>query len=624
MGTDILSMGKVVTNTVLVLLLNFCSRYGLAQQAPLLEQSITLEANEQSIANILRLIEGEGKFTFVYSTNHINVSSIKSLKVVQVRIREVLNLLFENKVVYKQRGNHIILQSSPTASKIKIDGYIIDGVTNEKISEASIFDKVRRISAISNKYGYYVLQLEPGKDKLKLFVNKQNYKDTVIYIGYQNNKSVNIEIYPARELQDSTAQVDTTQQAIDTALYSIDNLALVKLLTSELEQVHAQNIKDTMHRRFQISFLPYLGTNMHLNGQVVNDVSINVLGGYNMGVSGTEVGLFMNMNRGDVRNVQLAGFGNINGGYTSGLQAAGFFNFNRRRTTGVQLAGFTNINGDSIRGLSMSGFANYYRQPVSGLIIAGFSNTCYADNNAVALAGFMNISNGNATQWQIAGGINATRKKAIGLQLAGIANINNDTVHGTQISGILNVARRTVGLQIGLINVADSVTKGSFGLLSFVRKGVHQLEFSTNETFAYNAALRTGSHKFYTALYAGLQPYSGAKTIQYYGYGIGYNARLSKKSNLNLDLSSHQLVRNFNFNSYNPYARFDVTYEYFLGKKIALTAGPSMVALGNSLSTWNTIPNYEDVLPSINVYEQTVGDYNFTYWFGAKVGIRFF
>ncbi|MBK8847453.1 MAG: hypothetical protein IPO27_13260 [Bacteroidetes bacterium] len=259
-----------------------------------------------------------------------------------------------------------------------------------------------------------------------------------------------------------------------------------------------------------------------------------------------------------------------------------------------------------------------------GLILAGFSNTCYDDNHALSLAGFMNLNNGYASHWQIAGGVNASRKKARGLQLAGIANINADTLHGSQIAGVLNVARRTVGLQIGLINVADSVTKGSFGFLSFVRKGVHQLEISTNETFAYNAVLRTGSHKFYTALYAGMQPYSGASAIQYYGYGIGYNVKLSKKSNLNLDLSSHQLVRDFNFNSYNPYARFDVTYEYFIGKKIAITAGPSIAALGNSLSTWNTVPSYEAVLPNINTYQQNIGNYNYTYWFGAKAGIRFF
>ncbi|MBK8847452.1 MAG: STN domain-containing protein [Bacteroidetes bacterium] len=295
-----------------------------AQESNLLEQSITLDVREQTVANILRLIEEQAKFTFVYSTNQVNVSSIKTLKVSNSRIREVLNMLFENKVVYKQRGNHIILQPSPTASRIRIDGYIIDGITNKKISQASIFDKVRRVSAISNKYGYYVLQLEPGKDKLKLFVNKQNYKDTVVYVAYQNNKSINIEIYPAQESQDSTGSIDTTRITIDSAQNSIDNFALVKLLTSELEQVHSQNIKDTMHRRFQVSFLPYIGTNMHLSGQVVNDVSLNILGGYNMGVTGTEVGLFMNMNRGDVKKIQVAGFGNINGGHTSGFQAAGF------------------------------------------------------------------------------------------------------------------------------------------------------------------------------------------------------------------------------------------------------------------------------------------------------------
>src|SRR5690606_28716301 len=65
--------------------------------------------------------------------------------------------------------------------------------------------------------------------------------------------------------------------------------------------INLRNIDDSLHRRFQISFVPYVGTNHKLSGHVVNDYSLNVVGGYSLGVQKLEFGGVFNVVRGDVQ-----------------------------------------------------------------------------------------------------------------------------------------------------------------------------------------------------------------------------------------------------------------------------------------------------------------------------------
>ena len=46
---------------------------------------------------------------------------------------------------------------------------------------------------------------------------------------------------------------------------------------------------DTIYRNWQVSLLPYIGTNRQLSGNVVNKYSYNIFAGYSMGVRVMEV-----------------------------------------------------------------------------------------------------------------------------------------------------------------------------------------------------------------------------------------------------------------------------------------------------------------------------------------------
>ena len=95
-----------------------------------------------------------------------------------------------------------------------------------------------------------------------------------------------------------------------------------------LNPANIENITDTIYRNTQVSIFPYLGTNRQLSGNVINDYSFNIFGGYSRGVRKLEIGGFFNIDRDDVDGFQFAGIFNAVGGKVSAMQFAGLANLN--------------------------------------------------------------------------------------------------------------------------------------------------------------------------------------------------------------------------------------------------------------------------------------------------------
>ena len=74
-----------------------------------------------------------------------------------------------------------------------------------------------------------------------------------------------------------------------------------------------------------------------------------------------------------------------------------------------------------------------------------------------------------------------------GLQLAGLINIARRHNSGVQIAGLVNYGTIVEGLQLGLINISNTVERGvPIGLFSYVQTGYHLFELSGNEIFYGN------------------------------------------------------------------------------------------------------------------------------------------
>ncbi len=106
----------------------------------------------------------------------------------------------------------------------------------------------------------------------------------------------------------------------------------------------------------------------------------------------------------------------------------------------MQVAGAVNIVGGKVRGVQLAGLHNHVFDTVNALQMGGFSNTDKQNVAGVQIAGVYN---------RVAGDMD-------GVQMSDLVNITKGKTQGVQIAGLLNKTHHLNGIQIGLINIADS------------------------------------------------------------------------------------------------------------------------------------------------------------------------
>ncbi len=635
----------------LVLLFSLCIGTVYAQEVrrPLPERIITLSVKNEGLKTVMDKIAQQGNFTFSYPSSLIDAEKKITLTVNKKTVREILPLLFGDKIRWKVRGNYLILSAAPVkppASKpatVLLSGYVIDGNTGEKIPSVSIYEGEKMISTVTNKYGFFTIKLDEPGVRLRLKVSKESYQDTLITINGKENQSIEIMIHPVPE----KVKRDT--------ILSGDFPAMEFLIPSE-SFINTRNIADTIYRKWQVSFIPVLGTNYRLSGNVINDYSFNILGGYSRGTRKAELAGLFNINREDVQYAQIAGLVNADGGTFNGAQIAGLLNMVQKKVDGVQVAGFGNIAWDTVTGVQTAGYFNFNRGYTNavqvagtfnanmdtsvGLQLAGVLNADLKPYTGVQLAGVLNAAVQEVDGLQIAGVLNTTVKDMQGVQIAGIGNvvvknfkgvqasaIFNTVVQdlqGTQVSLILNYARKVRGTQVGLINISDSCTGVPVGLLSFVRTGYHRFEISADEIFYLNASLRTGTTSFHNILFAGMDPTQKDTNLWTFGYGLGTSVKLGKTTLLDFDLSAQQINKGNVGPKINLLSKLSVGIEQRITKGIHIHTGPVLSAQITNRNYSHYPEIFRDIKPHVFYTDDLNASTHLRMWIGWKLGLRFF
>jgi hypothetical protein len=527
-----------------------------------LEKKISIKVSNEPLDQVLEKISDLGGFSFSYSPDAIDVRVNVSLQAQNQSIREILTELFKGKITFKERRKYIILQKNnlPEESKqpenFQLNGYIIDNTTGAKLANASIYESVTLASTVSNEYGYYRIRLPTTPAMIRLEVRKEEYigrsisvtgrKDTYMPIKLSPDTLRSITAVPTKLIvrtEPSTPKVeirqydmqirgtvsaDTTSKLVGAkpyarlkTTYQKVQSELISTFATARQAINTRNITDTLHRKFQASLLPFLGTNHHLSGNVINDVSINFIAGYSLGVSKFEMGAVLNVVRQNVHGFQLAGIGNIVGNNVTGFQ-----------------------------------YAN-----------------------------FANITLGNVTGFQGSNGINYTQRDLRGVQIAGVGNVTAGTLNGWQLSSGYNYARKVEsGRQIGVINYADSTATIPFGLFSYVHKnGYRRYEFGTSEFDYYNFAFKTGVSRFYNIFTLGFSGLAKNKALGSIGYGFGTAQRLGRKWMINADMTASAVLLKGQKLDQIPAGlfRFATSVERKFGNRFALFAGPSLNLLAS-------------------------------------------
>lgn len=574
-------MGKTVNNIVTFIALLGCFGFGLAQETtPPLERKMTLELNGTSVKETLKMMESQGEYQFAYRTDLIDGNIQLTRNYNAKTTRAILNDLFLGKIIYKERGNYIILrsQNDNDEKSVVLSGYISNKESGETVPYATIYDSISLTSAGSNEYGYYSLQLKNTENPL-IKVKKEGYRDTTIQWTQAGTSVFNVSLQALPLVKDSTKEEVEENAKINW---------FQRFMPSEEQKSKFKNFSKQLQRKTQISLIPYVGSNGKLSGKTTVDYSFNTIGGFNGGVRVLEFGGLFNLIWDSVSYIQVAGVFNKVGGHQRGAQFAGITNINNSDVHGGQFAGVTNITNGEVIGAQSAGIVNF-ANGFTGAQFAGIGNYSY--------------------------------QNSIGGQFAGLFNKSKGTFKGVQAAGLINIADDIDGTQIGFINVSNSIDGVPIGFFSYSRKGLHQVELSTNEVFQANLAFKTGVNQFYNSFLGGVR-FEGATPTFGLGYGVGTSLGISQKSRLFFDFQAMHLQRKTAIVRPNGLAKVTMSYQWQLSPILAIAVGPSFNAMvteelffpGNVFSS----------LAPYSLYSVSDSEYNLQLWAGGHLALRFF
>jgi hypothetical protein len=613
---------------------------------PPLERVITVKAQNMPTESVLEQIADQGDVEFSYSPQVVDPQKKVNVNVENKTIREALDVIFQGNIKVKSRSNYLILTKKPetnTSKKITLTGYISDAHNQKKIPQTSIYEVSSLSSALSNQYGYYEIKLTTTQNTLVLTFQKENYQPQTLTVNAKENTLLNVSLVPLPQKTKITPikPIDSLRVSHPDSLSRIDTNSLVLFLIPASQRAHSRNLKENFFRKVQASFLPFVGSNHRLSGNVVNDFSFNALVGYSAGTRKFELGGIANVNRGSMQGWQIAGMVNLVGETVDGIQIGGISNVvadsvrgvqvggianaNKNSMTGVQVGGIINVNGGDFTGTQVGGIVNVGVKSVYGVQVGGIANLVQDSIRGIQIGGIANINGHKTEGLQIGGITNINVGSMKGAQVAGIANFTLGELKGTQVSGIFNFSRKSKsGWQVGLVNYTDSAANvKQIGLINFVRKGGYKnLEIGVNENIFYTLNIRSGMLKFYTQFTFGMRQTDG-RPFWYYGYGFGTGSDFGKGWGWNNELTYNTLLRTLKDKptGNNFFLRFQTHFSKKLAPRWALTAGLASNLFSRTLAH----PDYpvaEDLVNN-SVWERFSEQRHWQITWAWQAGIRF-
>lgn len=380
---------------LLAMLLN-----GPSYAQSLLTKTVNMPDYENiTIQEIMDEIMQKENIFFSYNSNLLNTDSLVRVPKFQGMISEYLEKLIGNRFFLKESGKHIIITYGPRRMGVDVDwidkpkngmiiGVIRDVRTNKLLPNASVYEKMTYQSAtLSNKDGYFELNIKYPEQIISITLSKENYRDTTITL------ILPIEISRSKK-NSQTGYYDrySDERSVYESYYG-------SIFSNSKQRLQSINLGGFFaYSPFQVSLTPGLSTHGFINSQIVNNFSLNVIGGSTAGVEGYEM--------------------------------AGIFNLNQYNMDGIQIAGVINMVGGSVKGFQMAGLGNLVSRNTSGFQIAGAWNK--ADNvNGMQLAGVLNIA-----------------KKVKGVQLAGLLNIADSSDYPIAVLNIIKNGKKEISLQV--------------------------------------------------------------------------------------------------------------------------------------------------------------------------------
>ncbi|PTT00541.1 hypothetical protein DBR11_09655 [Pedobacter sp. HMWF019] len=512
----------------------FCT---VANAQNLLQKEINLEVKERRLSLVLEQIASKGGFSFSYNGLILPQDSLVSISVKNMPISVLLTRIIRRKVDYLESGHFIVIRGAlkhlgmitsdivSGNNLFSISGIVVDQASGERLQNASVYEKLKLVSTLTDEHGYFRLRLRSnGQLSTGITLSKQGYRDTTIFF------LETISVFRGKNDKEDKSMFSNS---------NVEHTGFGNALISARKKFQSLNITGFFaNRPFQVSVAPDVSTRGMMGPQVINNFSLNLTGGYTGGVEGVEMAGVFNINKMDMRYFQMAGIFNLTGGTARGLQ------------------------------------------------LAGVNNRTLGDMNGLQAAGFINSTEG--------------------------------TLRGVQISALNNSAGNLKGVQVGLVNVADSSSGLSIGLINIIRNGFYSVSYSATGEMNAITTLKTGSKRLYTALIIGSNISANERQ---YVVGLGLGTRLKIAGPLFADLQADFLLANGGGVWDDRWMRLHGSLNIALSKKLSIFAGP--VLNRYVANSGFHVKGYQN-LANLPEYSATYPiDEHFRNWLGWQAGIAF-
>ncbi|TKT88066.1 carboxypeptidase-like regulatory domain-containing protein [Dyadobacter frigoris] len=495
----------------------------------LLNENISVSVRNQPVAQVLKLIEEQGKFAFSYNSDIVPGDSLVSVSVKSVSVKRVLEIMLQGKYLLREKGNYIIIQRAPKEKYYHITGQVLDFETKKEVDYASVYSKQQLVSDLTDDAGLFKLRFHDRTFPYTLTFSKIGYADTSIVVNSETDSGIKVFIYP-KAIDLDTLVITNSEKS---------HFWLARLLVSSRLRAQSRNLSNFfIALPFQASLTPGLSTHGRLSPQITNKFSLNIYGGYTAGVNGVEIGGLFNISKKDARYLQMATTFNAVAGNFKGLQIVGIYNQIMDSLSGVQLSGAGGFVHGLVKGVQISGAGNFAR-----------------------------------------GGIH-------GAQISSLGNISGKNMRGLQVAAVFNYAKNLKGVQIGMVNLSDTSSGYSIGFLNIVKKGSGQVSLYANELVPWNIAWKSGNSKLYNIFIVGSSMNIRHKA-NIFGFGFGHEFILNKNLKFNTEIT-HQSIYLGKWTNQPIVYRLQTGLDIKLSKQFSLNAGPSFSLFSSQQKEFKT------------------------------------
>lgn len=579
----------------------------------LLGKVVSVNATNEPLATVLNRLSKTGNFQFSYKSDIVLQDKKVSIQEENKTVKYILDKLLEGSYHYTEKGKYIIIHAGGERF-FTISGFIQNGNTGERLSNATVYEDQILASTLTNDKGYFKLPIK-NKKRLKtisIVVRKESFSENVIALNAGYDQELILPIVPSKEVYLKDVVIKKEDEEPNWAN---------KFFISSKQKIQNLNIGNFMaNRPIQTSLLPGIGSRGMIGSQVSNKLSFNVLGGYTGGVEGFELGTLFNINKGNVAGFQVAGVFNSVNGNVHGGQIAGVYNYVSENMGGVQVSGIGNIVQKKTNGVQIAGVSNLDLDKFYGVQISGLSNHNREQTKGVQVAGVANINHKETKGFQLAGVTNHCDSSIKGMQLGCVSNHARKEMKGMQMAGIYNYARKMKGLQFGLVNIADTMNGAGIGLVNIYGNGLNKLVISSSEIQQVNVAYLSGAKKLYSIIGFGANAEMNKQQYSVF-YGVGSSINLSKRWSLHPECYGQVFyLGDWGYVPLVGRAQLDISYK--IHRKIELFAGASYSITEDRRG--KAVADFSPWLVADNIQYQIIDNNKLASWMGWQFGLRIF